>query len=80
MTLISIIGDCPIVFPKEIGLLGDSRSGGQFFIKGIGQDPVVVGVLNSGGDLTQEDHVAGVSRQLPWCESSLDQRAGTESP
>ena len=65
---------CPLVFSKEIGELGGSRYGGHIVL-GIGQDPLAscVVVLNSGGHLTQKDHVVRVSRQLLWGEQSVDE-------
>ena len=57
------------MFPKEKGELGGSRHGGHIRL-GISQDPLAgcVVVLNSGGPLTLEDHIARVVRQLLWRE------------
>ena len=73
---------CPVVFAKEVGELGGSRHGGHLILS-ISQDPLTgcVVVLNSGRQLAQDDHVAGVARQLLWGEEIINQgRAETTQP
>ena len=70
------------MFAKKIGKLGGSRHGGHIRL-GIGQDPLAGGVvvLKSGRQLAQDDHVAGVARQLLWGEEIINQgRAETTQP
>ena len=68
------------MFAKEIGELGGLRHGGHV-VQGISQHPltVCVVVLNSVGQLPQQDHVARVARQLLWREHVVDQGQRTES-
>ena len=62
-----IVGDCPLVFAKKLGDFGGSRHGGHCRLN-ISHHPLAgcVVVLNSGGVLAPEDHVARVVRQLLW--------------
>ena len=70
------------MFAKKIGEFGGSRHGGHLR-EGISQNPLTgcVVVLNSGRQLAQDDHVAGVARQLLWGEEIINQgRAETTQP
>ena len=62
------------MFAKKIGELGGSRHGGHIR-HGISQNPLAgcVVVFNSGGVITQDDHVAIVFRQLLWGKEFVDQ-------
>ena len=67
---------------KKIGELGGSRHGSHLR-EGISHNPLTgcVVVLNSGRQLAQDDHVAGVARQLLWGEEIINQgRAETTQP
>ena len=58
---------------KEIRKLGGSRHSVQLR-PSVSQDPLAgcVVVLNFGGPISQDDHVARVVRQLLWREDSVD--------
>ena len=70
------------MFAKEIGELGGSRHSCHIRL-GISQHPLAafVIVLNSGGNIAQQDHIPGVVRQLLWGEKVVDQgRAVASQP
>ena len=70
------------MFAKEIGELGGSRHSCHIR-RCMSQHPLAacVVVLNSGGSIAQQDHVAGVARQLLWGEKFVDHgRAEASQP